>query len=404
MLSTALQTPACQVFYVSTTKLRAAATVWDSLVDQNREASLGGRPNYSNHVILMPNGSKVWVTGCENKKMADDLRGRRRPKLYVLDELQDFSDDLLRYIVEKVIMPSLADVGGSVLLMGTGGSPRGFYYEAQAEDSTWNIHRWTPFDNPHLMAGEARALVDKAMRDRGVTEDDPSIQREFYGRFVADLTRQIFPISEINLYDDLPQGRYTYVIGGDVGAVDATAAVVWAWPGVGRKLYEVHSDEARGLPVSGQVAFFEALIREYREKGPLLAVAIDPGGGGKGLILELQGRYNLPIISAEKTEKPAMAVTMRSDLLNGTIQIRRSSTKLRAALQQPEWDPDNVGTALKGHWPDLADSCLYGYRHCYQYLSPVPEPPKSVEQRMEDEQREYLERHQRMRERDDFLS
>jgi hypothetical protein len=180
-----------QVYYVSTSIKRAVATVWDELVEVNRSRKLGGVPNYSVHTLTFGNGSKVVVTGVESKAMANDLRGRPRIALWFIDECQDWPEELLRYFYDNVVYPSLADVKGRVVLAGTGGKPRGFWYEVAtgkvANDNPGvsagleftRFDAWTPLQNPHLPEGEAKGLIAKACRERGGDESLPSIQREF---------------------------------------------------------------------------------------------------------------------------------------------------------------------------------------------------------------------------------
>lgn len=384
LIDGALTVPRSQWFYVSTTIKRAARTVFDELALLSK--SVGGKPNYSTHRVAFPNGSKVHVTGVEHKRMADDLRGMPRVGGYQLDELQDWDDELLRYFYDSVVFPSLADLRGKVLISGTGGAPRGFWYEATQPGSSWSVHRWTPFDNPHLAEGEAAALVAKAMRDRGCDESDPSIQREFFARFVADLTRQIFSVKRPdNIWTELPE-LTCYSVGVDVGTVDATAVVVWGWHPQHRGLYLVRYDSLRGLTSSGQMELVRTSYEWARARGSVYALTADPAGGGAPLILELSQRYGLPIVAAEKRDKAAAAVLLRNDLRNGTVKVPDDAA-LISALERPEWDPDNVGSAVsaKIHWPDVADAALYGYREAYEYLSREPAPTPTVEQQRRQE-------------------
>lgn len=374
LLRGALSVPRSQWFYVSTTIKRAARTVFDELAQLAR--TLGGKPNYSTFRVSFGNGSKVHVTGVEHKRMADDLRGMPRVGGYVLDELQDWDDELLRYFYDSVVFPSLADLRGRVLVSGTGGAPRGFWHEATQEGSSWSVHRWTPFDNPHLAEGEAQALVEKAKRDRGCDESDPSIQREFYARFVADLTRQIFAVRRPdNVWAELPE-LSCYALGVDVGTVDATAVVTWGWHPQRRGLYLVRHESLKGLTSSGQMALVRTAYEWARQRGQVYGLACDPGGGGAPLVLELSQRFGLPITGAQKRDKAAAAVLLRNDLRNGSIKVPDDAGLIRA-FETPEWDPDNVGSAVsaKVHWPDVVDAALYGYREAYEYLSREPAPP-----------------------------
>lgn len=386
LLTTAQMRPGEKAFYLSTTIKRAVGTIWDELVAWNHDRGLGGRPNHSHHTITMPRGGQVIVTGVENQKMANDIRGRRPVALYVIDEAQDWRNDLLRYFYDRVVFPGLVTVKGRVIVSGTGGAPKGWWYD-RTRDANWAKHSWSTLQNPRLPEGEAQALIDKAMWDRGVDINDPSIQREFFAKFVVDTARQIFPVTEANLYDpkDLPgwqgegrplAGKWYYVVAADFGSVDATAVVVWGWTASSPHLWVLESVAKRDLGSSGQIALVRGVIERYRTG--LMAVVGDPGGGGKGHIIDLQRQHQIHMIPAEKEGKATACLTlrdgMRAPVGSPRVKLPRADAALVSDIQEPEWDPDNVGKAVRGHFPDRVDALLYGWRAAapmHQYTAPV---------------------------------
>jgi len=385
--------------YVNTSKERAIATVWDELClfvdDLPGLKESKAKPNHGNHTIRFPRGGKLMVTGVENMKMANVIRGLKKVAFYFVDECQDWKDDLLRYFYEKVIFPSLVAVSGSVVFSGTGGNPRGFWYEIATRSPEFVRHgKWTPFDNPFLPPGEAQRLIDKAMRDRGCDINDPSIQREFFAGFVADLNRQIFHYDDArNGYDaaDLPpdDGRWQFAIGMDVGTVDYTAVHVWGWHPSSPRLWKRASVKRKDLGSSGQAALIRETVAEWRTRGTIMGVVGDPGGGGKPLIVDMKGAWpgvgtgNMEV--AEKADKPAACMMMRDDLRNGTIAIDRADKDFIADLQVPEWEPDAVQKVIRNHFPDTVDAALYAYRlarhHWYKAPAPEPEDHELAERR-----------------------
>lgn len=384
LLAAATAQPRVQVYYVSTSIKRAVATIWDDVAQLNADLKLGGTPNLTTHTLRFPNGSKLVVTGVENKTMANDLRGRQRCALWFLDEAQDWANDLLRYFYESVIYPRLGDVRGGVVFAGTGGPPRGYWYE-RTLDAEYSQHTATAFDNPAAPPGEIRELVDKACRDRGVTISDPSIQREFFAKFMADATRQIFSYEDRrNGYDvtDLPQGKWRYAIAGDFGTVDATAVHVWGFVDGSPHLWMIESEAKRGLGASEQVALVRDVVARYRARGAVVGVVGDPGGGGKGLIVDLQQQFDVDIVGAEKTQKAAACMLMRDALRNGTIRIPRTAKEFIEDLQSPEWDPDDIGKTIKGHMPDRIDAALYAFRLAAENHRFSPPKLKPTEEQM----------------------
>lgn len=388
LLRTALGQARVQAVYVSTTIKRALATVWDELVDLNEEFCLGGVVNVQKSTFTFPNRSRVVITGCENKAMANDIRGRRRVALYIVDECQDWKDDLLKYFVEQVVHWSKADVRGSCVLAGTGGAPRGFWAAACLAASEWSKHSWTAFDNPYLAPGEARALIDKACKDRKVTEDDPSIQREFYARFVVDLLRQIFQYDQAKngfgagMFHQLPtQGEASTVVAGDVGTVDKTAVGALRWWESDPRLWLAKSIAKSGLGATDQAALIQSFLDEFADT--LRGAVVDPGGGGKALIVDFKaGPNGVQVEAAEKEGKVSACLLLRDALRRGEVMIDASDAELIEDLQSVEWDPENIGAVIRGHMPDPIDMLLYGFRkaRALNWYRPTPPPkPKPAE-------------------------
>jgi len=380
-----------QVFYVSTSIKRAVATVWDELTIVAEDMDVGADVNLTNHTMRLPTQSKLTVTGVENKKMANDLRGRQRPKLWFLDECQDWDPELLRYFYESVIYPRLNDVMGGVIFAGTGGSPRGYWYE-RTIDPEYSHHRATAYDNPIAPPGETAKLIAKACKERGCDETDPSIRREFFAEFVPDLNRQIFSYEDgRNGFDReaRPGGPWRFVLGADFGTVDRTAVHVWGWTPQSPRLWmwkSARSPHGEQLGASRQMALVRETWAEFRKLGDVVGVVGDPGGGGKALIEDMKGMFpgagTGSMEPAEKTDKAAACMLMRDDLRNGSIAIDRSDREFIADLQVPEWDPAAVQKVVANHFPDTIDAALYAYRlarhHWYKAPAPEPVDPEEV--------------------------
>ncbi len=374
-----------QALYVSTSINRAVETIWDEMVEMNRDMGLGGIPNHTRHSITYPAAAKLRLWGVENKAMADKIRGLKKVAFYCLDECQDWRDELLRYFFEKVVYPSLVAVGGEVIAAGTGGMPLGWWYEVatgargrngRSAGQGWDrFGPWTPMDNPFLPAGEAQKLIAKACEDRGCDLNDPSIQTEFFAAFVADLNRQIFHYDrERNGFSrgtwdtkagfwkggDLPSGEWSVVIASDAGSVDAAAYAVIGKCDSDPRLWVLETEAIKALGSSAQVALARTARERYGNR--VVQTVMDPGGGGKGLIIDLNQEHLQGIEAAEKKNKAAACVIMRDGLRSGKLMVAYEESDFIADLAVPVWDPMAIGTVTKGHFPDRCDCALYGYR------------------------------------------
>lgn len=374
-----------QALYVSTSINRAVETIWDEMVEINRDLGLGGIPNHTRHSIAFPGAAKLRLWGVENKAMADKIRGLKKVAFYCLDECQDWRDDLIRYFFEKVVYPSLVAVGGEVWAAGTGGNPLGWWYEVAtgrpgrngrgAGEGWTRFGPWTPMDNPFLPEGEAAKLIAKACADRGCDINDPSIQTEFFAAFVADLNRQIFNYDrERNGFSrgkwnprtgwweggDLPVGNWSVVIASDAGSVDAAAYAVIGKCDTDARFWILETEAITALGSSAQVALAKSARDRYGSR--VVSTVMDPGGGGKGLIIDLNQEHLQGIEAAEKKNKAAGCILMRDGLRSGKLMVANEEVEFIADLAVPQWDPLAVGNVTKGHFPDRCDCALYGYR------------------------------------------
>lgn len=383
--------PGQQAFYVSTSIKRAVSTIWDELVRLNLDLGLEGETNLTTHTMRFPGGGLLTVTGCENKTMANDLRGRPKVWAWFIDECQDWKDELLRYFFNEVVFYSLADVRGEVWMAGTGGPPDGFWHEVATSLPEWeHFDEWTPFDNPFLPEGAAQELIDKACKDRGCDLNDPSIQREFYAKFVIDTVRQIFPYNAaINGFSrgtwdhekqwwvggDLPGGKWSVVVGADFGTVDAAAWVAIGWTDAAPGLWLLETDSQATLGSSGQTELMRQGTGKYERY--LIASVGDPGGGGKGVITDLRQEHWIAMETAQKVDKAAGCIAMRGGLRSGKLRVAIEEPEFIRELQKPEWDPNAVGTVIRGHFPDRVDAGLYTYRRAAGLHHYAP-PPREL--------------------------
>ena len=374
-----------QALYVSTSIIRAVETIWDEVIEMNRDLGLGGIPNHTTHSIRFPGAGRFRVTGCENKAQADAIRGLKKVALYLIDEAQDWKDELIRYFFTKVVYPSLVAVSGSVWVSGTGAAPNGWWYEVatgkpgrngrSAGASFTRFPQWTPLDNPFLPPGEAARLIQQACEDRGCDINDPSIQTEFFANFVADLNRQIFNYvrdrngfsrgkwnPKIGFWEggDLPVGEWSVIIASDAGSVDAAAYAVIGKCDSDPRLWILETEAITALGSSAQVALARAARERYGRR--VVQTVMDPGGGGKGLIIDLNQQHLQGIEAAEKKNKAAACVLMRDGLRSGRLMVANEESEFIADLAIPEWDPLAIGTVTKGHFPDRCDCALYGFR------------------------------------------
>jgi len=281
-----------------------------------------------------------------------------------------------------------------VIVAGTGGVPIGWWYEVatgkpgrhgkSAGSGFTRFPQWTPLDNPFLPPGAAAELIRKACEDRGVDINDPSIQTEFFSAFVADLNRQIFHYDRarngfsrgkwnprIGFWEggDLPIGNWSIIIASDAGSVDAAAYVVIGKCDTDARLWILETEAISALGSSAQVTLANTVRQRYGHR--VVQTVMDPGGGGKGLIIDLNQQHLQGIEAAEKKNKAAGCILWRDALRSGRCMVAIEESGFIEDLAVPQWDPLAIGAVTKGHFPDRCDAGLYGVREALRMFHGV---------------------------------
>ena len=138
--------------YVAPTQGMARVLCWDLL--NTLGLPVIAKSNINNGELTMINGVKIYVRGADSP---DSLRGM---KLYyaVLDEFKDMKAN----VWEMIIRPSLSDMKGGALFIGTpeaGDSLFRDYFERgrAGSDPEWQSWHLTTYDNPLIDRSEIEA-------------------------------------------------------------------------------------------------------------------------------------------------------------------------------------------------------------------------------------------------------
>lgn len=432
----ALTTDECSVLYVSDTKERAKTVAWDDLVKWS--ADFGGDPNINERTITFPNHSKIYVTGADSKKIFNRKRGIKRIKLVIFDEAQDWLDEILEYAITKVFMPRLGDleakhgIKGRIIVAGTGTRKDSYFaqlfFRAQkGEAEDWSAKTWTQWDNPHIADpdGEFKSACEAAGvefvdlseapipsafqdgRSRRVDSPDELTRREWFAEFNKGGSLQILRVPDVHVvpteeFQKILKRLTHFVLAVDFGTIDACAVVVWGWCESINRIFLVRVAKDVGLAGSEQVRFARSVVAEFSGRG-LIAIVGDPGGGGKGLIKDIQKGENFyEVEAAEKSDKVPALRLWGADLKTGFCAIPEHEKEMISAMERPEWKPDadsQLGVKVRGHMPDEVDAGLYGWRRAKEFfVYREPGPELTPEQQRE---LRYAEEYARRREKEE---
>lgn len=383
--------------YITRSRKNAKRILWSTLKRMNREYGFGGTPNESDLCIQFPNGATIHLAGANDRDAIEDFRGLAMP-LVVVDEAQSLPA-YLEELVDDVLEPALMDYDGSLVLIGTPAPvPVGYFYDCATSDE-WAHHSWTVFDNPHIERKSGKppqAHLDRALKRRGVTVDDPKIQREWFGRWVYDPNSLVFRFDAgSNYFDALPRvdRPWQHVIGVDLGHDDADAIDVEAFSESDPNVYGVEELVQPKQTVTALAEQLAKMVEKYRP----LAVVMDTGGLGKKIAAEITMRFGIPIKAAEKARKLEFIELMNDALRTGRMKVRRGSHFAHDA-NLVEWDrdkskPDKLVISDRYH-SDIADAKLYAFRESLHWLHQPPQetPPPGTPEWFDAEQKAMKKR------------
>jgi hypothetical protein len=373
LIDTALSKRELVCLYITLARSSAKRIIWPDLHKINREYELGGIPNESDLSLKFPNGSIIYCSGASDATEIEKFRGLSNVALAYLDESQAFRSHI-KELVEEILIKRLYDTNGRLRLIGTPGPiPSGYFYDA-SQSPQWSHHSWTLHSNPWIERKSGCTVAQLIQQDcqrKGVALDDPSIQRECFGRWVLDTNSLLLQYdSNKNHYDELPKGPWHYILGMDFGFNDADAFSVLGWQDTSPNTYLIEELIAEKQTYDQMCTNFDKLYRTY----PFAKVVADPGGGGKKLIESLKLRYPIPMESADKLGKIANYGLLSSALRTGRFFAKRDS-RFAQDCNLIEIDRDKSTperTVVKGH-SDSIDSILYAFKEspAYGYTAPI---------------------------------
>lgn len=364
------------VLYITLSRKNAKRLVWPEFKKLNTKFDLRGEVNESDLSIHFPNNSWLYLLGASDRTSIEDFRGMPVKKAY-LDESQSFPS-YIEQLIDDVLGPALMDHNGQLILIGTPGPiPNGYFYDL-TKNEAWSHHAWSFFDNPKLpFLSKGLTHEDMLQREltrRGVKATDPSIQREWFGKWVVDENSLVYKYnSEVNDYGSLPSGEWVYILGVDLGFNDSDALAVLAYSSQHPDTYLVEEVTTAGQDITALRNQIEALQGKYE----ISRIVVDTGGLGKKIAEEISKRYNIPMVAAEKQRKNEYIELMNDALRTGRLRVKKGSRFAHDAMKV-EWDhdkstPDKKVISSRFH-SDICEAVLYAWRDSYSYTYQRSEP------------------------------
>lgn len=362
--------------YITLSRNNAKRIIWPEILRINRVYNLGGHPDQTELSLKFTNGSIVYLSGAKDKSEIEKFRGLPI-KLCYIDESQSFRS-YIQELIDDVIAPALMDYAGSLCLIGTPGPiPNGYFHDCDQELKSWSSHAWNFFDNPHIPEKSGmthRQLLDRELERRGVTIDDPSIQREWFGRWVLDTESLLLRYDESkNHFEELPPGKWDYIMGIDLGFVDADAIALLAWSESAPATYLI---EERVTAKQGLTDLVQQ-ISFLRDKYNVSKLMIDEGGLGKKIAEEIRRRFHVPVMAADKIRKMENVAFLNDALRTGRFKAKKNSRFAQDSylleVDRDKSTPDKLKVKDNFH-SDIIDAVLYAFKEspAFSYQAPKP--------------------------------
>lgn len=381
LVYTAINNPNTVSLYITLSRNNAKKIIWKEIKDLNRIYKLGGELNLSELSVTFPNGSTIYLSGAKDTSETEKFRGLAL-KLVYIDECQSFRA-YIQDLIDDVLSPALMDHSGTLNIIGTPSPiPTGFFHDAYVKQNGWSKHHWSFWNNPFIIQKSKishQEMLNRELKRRGVTTDDPSIQREWFGKFALDSDSLLLHYNpQTNHFDSMPTitpKKWNYIMGIDLGFDDADAIAVLAWCDNSPTTYLV---EEKVVPQQG-ITELVAQVEELRKKYDISKMVIDQGGLGKKIAEELRRRYQIPVEAAEKQRKMENVAIMNDCLRTGRLKAKEDSKFAQDSylveIDKAKSTPDKIKVSDKYH-SDIIDAVLYAFKcsPAYTYQPPAPKP------------------------------
>lgn len=181
--------PNSPILYIGLTQTDAISQIFDLIQKVAKEVGLEiVKSSAATGKINFKNGSSVQIGGNRTIRDQESYRGYKF-RLVIIDEAQ--SQRCLNNLIDNILRQTLADFTDSVLVLsGTPPRTKKTYFELAWNNDAWKNYHWTAADNPFMP--NWRKTIEEVCKEKGLTENAPFIQREYFGRIAYDTEALIF--------------------------------------------------------------------------------------------------------------------------------------------------------------------------------------------------------------------
>jgi hypothetical protein len=350
-----LRMPNSTWWHVAPTYKQAKLISWDKFKRLIPQEAMGKKPNDTDLIITLKNGSQLFLMGSDNE---DSLRGPE-PDGMTLEEAAYHGPT----VWEKVLRPNLMPKRGPAYFITT---PNGFNWFKDLEDEArrligqgskeWEVFHFSCYDNPHISREEIE------MAKKSCTSEE-YWKQEYLALYESSVGRVFSAFSDIRHTANIewPSGTFEAYRSVDWGMRDDTAAL-WGFIRNGKLcVYREYAENNMSAPAQAQVIRNQTTSRENVKLTAISHDAAKEDPAMKGLTVmwhfRQAGINPLRPSSRDKQHSRAMIQQLLSE--NRLIVDINKCPKLRKQIMAYEWkDTSMEKPEDKGH-DDLVDSLHY---------------------------------------------
>lgn len=380
LISTCISNKNSVCLYITLSGSQAKRNVWREVKKINDNYKLEGKLNEIELSVTFLNGSVLYLSGAKDSSEIEKFRGLAI-KLCYIDECQSFRA-YIKDLIDDIIAPALMDYNGTLCLIGTPGPvPTGYFHECAVLSDAWSKHHWTFWDNPFIpiTSGKThRQVFERELKRRSVTADHPSIQREWFGKWILDSNSLLIQYSASNNHfqELMPHIKYNYIMGIDIGWKDSDAIGILAWSEQDPTTYLVEELITPKQGITELAEQIELLDNKYK----VSKMVMDMGALGKKIGEEIIRRHHLPVEAADKTRKIENIELLNDAMRGGRFKAKSGSRFAQDSylveIDRDKSTPDRTVISSRYH-SDIIDAVLYGFKVSPAYTyTPEKVPPK----------------------------
>ena len=383
LINQALMVPKSKCVYLTLTNEMAKLIMWSDILEiiftkYNIKAECS-----SKYEIVFENGSVIYLRGLDaTPHQMNRLRGQKFD-IAVIDEVQDFTQDLVA-IIDGVLRMTLAQTNATLCLGGTPGSTIGEHYwktinlKPQVE---WKLFHFDWRSNTSIEPKTGLRVCDAIQKDvderlaiNPLVAETLEFQREVLGQWILDETKLVYKYDEYKntfsndaLINNLLGDRaWITVLGIDFGFEDASALITGAYHRYDPNYYILTSEKHTHWTLTQLADRIKELKKIYHYSYMVADSAASQS------IAEISQHHHLPLHPADKTGKEGFIALLNADLITGNIKINKKTNEaLITEMQELIWDEKKL---MEGKFSEkaskdnhLCDSMLYAWRFSRHY-------------------------------------